>query len=91
MPRQRTQGQSVLATVHSMKAEPLRRAVQARPFRPLRLHLADGRDIPEGHPENVMVTSDGRCVIVYLPGDGAEILDVPLVTGIGFRRKRPGA
>jgi hypothetical protein len=74
-----------------MKAEPLRRAVQARPFRPFRLHLADGREIPVGHPENVTVTSDDRCVLVYIPGDGAEIVDVPLVTAIDFRRKRRGA
>ena len=74
-----------------MKADQVRRAAQARPFRPFRLHLADGREIPVGHPENVMVTSDGRCVIVYLPGDGTEILDMPLVTAVDFRRKRRGA
>ena len=79
------------ATMHPMKADQVRRAAQARPFRPFRLHLADGREIPVGHPENVMVTSDGRCVIVYLPGDGTEILDMPLVTAVDFRRKRRGA
>ncbi len=74
-----------------MKADPLRRAVRARPFRPFLLHLADGREIPVGHPENATVTSDGRCVMVYIPGDGAEILDVPRVTAIDFRRKKRGA
>jgi len=41
--------------------------------------------------QNVMVTSDGRCVVVYLPGDGTEVLDPPLVTAVDFRRKRRGA
>jgi len=71
-----------------MNAEPLRRAVQARPFRPFLLHLADGREVPVGHPENVEVTSDDRCVMVYIPGEGAEILDLPLVTAIDFRRRK---
>lgn len=71
-----------------MKASELRRAHRARPFRPFRLHLADGREIPVTHPENLMVSSDGRCVAVYVPREGTEILDLPLMTALDFRRKR---
>ena len=74
-----------------MKAELLRNAIRARPFRPFRLHLADGREVPVGHPENATVTSDDLCVFVYVPGEAFEFLDVPLVTGIEYRRKRRGA
>jgi len=74
-----------------MKADHLRSASRARPFRPFRIHLADGREIPVGHPENVTVTSDDRCVFVYVPGEGFELLDVPLVTGIDYRRRKRGA
>lgn len=74
-----------------MDADKVRKAMRARPFRPFYLRLADGREIRVGHPENIMVTSDGRCVTVYTPGDGFEILDLPLTTAIDFRRKRRGA
>jgi intein/homing endonuclease len=71
-----------------MNVNELRRAHRARPFRAFRLRLADGREIPLTHPENLMVSSDGRCVAVYVPREGTEILDLPLVTAIDFRRKR---
>jgi hypothetical protein len=71
-----------------MNADLLRKAIRTRPFRPFLLHLADGRAVPVDHPENCLVTSDSRCVMVYLPGEGAEILDVPLMTAIDFRRRR---
>jgi len=71
-----------------MNADELRRAHRARPFRSFRLHLADGREIPVTHPENLMVTSDGRSAAVYVPREGIEILDLPLMTALDFRRKR---
>ena len=74
-----------------MKVSELRRAHQARPFRPFRVHLADGREIRVTHPENLMVSSDGRCAAIYVPGEGTEILDMPLMTAIDFRRRRRGA
>ncbi len=71
-----------------MSINELRRAHRAKPFRRFRLHLADGREIPVTHPENLMVTTDGRCVAVYLPREGTEIIDVPLLTAIDFRRRQ---
>ena len=71
-----------------MKIAELRRAYRAKPFRPFRLHLADGREIPVTHPENMSVGTDGRCIAVYVPREGFEIIDVPLLTAIDFRRKQ---
>ena len=71
-----------------MKVDELRSAHRARPFRSFRLHLADGRQIAVTHPENLMVSSDGRCAAVYVPGEGTETLDLPLVAALDFRRKR---
>jgi intein/homing endonuclease len=73
-----------------MNVTEIRRARAARPFRRFRLHLADGRELPVTHPENLMVTSDGRSIAVYIPGEGTEILDVPLLTRLDFRRRKPG-
>ncbi len=70
-----------------MKVEELRRAHRRRPFRPFRLHFADGREIAVRHPENLMVSSDGRAAAVYVPGEGTEILDLPLMAAIDFRWK----
>jgi hypothetical protein len=73
-----------------MKTSELRRAHRARPFRPFRLHLADGRALSVTHPENLMVSSDGRVAAVYVPREGLEIVDLPLTTALEFRRRRPG-
>jgi hypothetical protein len=66
----------------------LRRAHRARPFRPFRIHLADGREVPVAHPELLAVGADGRTAAVYVPREGFEILDLPLVAALSFRRKR---
>ena len=34
-----------------------------------------------------MVTSAGRSAVVYVPREEIEILDLPLMTGLDFRRK----
>ncbi len=71
-----------------MNVDVLRRVHRARPFRPFRLHLVDGREVSVTHPENLIVTSDGRSVAVYVPREGTEIIDVPLLTAVDFRRTR---
>ena len=74
-----------------MNINELRRAHQARPFWRFLVHLADGREILVTHPENLMVTSDGRGVAIYVPREGTEIVDAPLITAIDFRRRKRGA
>jgi hypothetical protein len=69
-----------------MASNELRKAYRARPFRPFRVHLADGREIPVTHPELLALSPDGRTAAVFVPGEGFEILDVPLVTGISVKR-----
>jgi hypothetical protein len=69
----------------------IRRAYRARPFRPFWLHLADGREIRVTHPENMLLVSDGRSVIVDVPREGVEWIDIPLLTALEYRRKKAGA
>jgi hypothetical protein len=68
-----------------MTAVELRKALHARPFRPFTLYLADGRNLRVVHPEFVAISPSGRTAAVYPEGDdGADQIDLLLVTQIGF-------
>jgi hypothetical protein len=41
---------------------------KADPFRPFKIHLADGRDIAVNHRDFLMPSPSGRKIIVYQPG-----------------------
>jgi hypothetical protein len=68
------------------------RVIRKKPFRPFNIHLADGRALRVTHPESVVVDPATGVAAVYSPLDGFEIIDVPQVTSMAFRRqdrKRP--
>lgn len=75
-----------------MTVDQLRKLHEARPFQPMRLHLADGRSILVDHPE-LLAYSGGRTVLVAQPDDSFHVLDILMITGIeisngkGSRRK----
>ncbi len=73
-----------------MDINELRRAHRARPFQRFWLCLADGREIRVAHPELLMVSWEGRSVGVSIPREGFELIDVPLITGVSFRRRKRG-
>jgi len=76
-----------------MTVDQLRKLHEARPFQPLRLHLADGRSLPVDHPEFLAYTG-ARTVFVGMPDDSFHVIDILLITGIevadgkGAKRKR---
>ena len=51
-----------------MKAQDFRDLVHARPFKPFRLHLADGKSLRIPHPDFILVTRDLLVVANELPG-----------------------
>ena len=71
-----------------MNAEKIRETLRARPFRRFYLCLADGRQIRVIHPELVALSASGRSATVFGPRDELEIVDVPLVTGVSFRKPK---
>jgi len=75
----------------TMTVNQLREAHRARPFRPFRLHVADGRTLPVECPERMAYTG-GQRVFVGRDDDSFDILDLTLITGIeignGKRSKR---
>lgn len=51
-----------------MKPQDLRELIHAAPFKPFRLHLADGKDLAVPHPDFALVTADYVVVANELPG-----------------------
>ena len=82
-----------------MTIEQLRQMQQARPFRPFRVHMADGRHLDVVHPEFLAHTPTGRTVMIARPDESFEVIDLLLVTSLepidgkprsGRQRKKPG-
>ncbi len=65
-----------------MTIDQLRQLHQARPFRPFRLHLADGRAIPVRHPEFLSHSPAGRTLVVHKLDETFEIIDLLLVASL---------
>jgi len=77
-----------------MTAQELRAALQAMPFRPFIVRMADGRSFEVRHPDFLLVGPNGRTVFAFSPsGEEFSILDVLLMTEIEFARHgaQPGA
>jgi len=76
-----------------MTIDPLRDALEARPFKPFRLKLGDGTKVAVSHPECVAFhPKSHRTVIVALPDGGFKAIGFVLVTalhvGNGAKRRR---
>ncbi len=65
----------------SMTTQGFQRLRAARPFEPFRILVADGRRYDVRHPENFMMTGNGRLVAIAMP-DHFVTLDLLLITGI---------
>ena len=65
-----------------MTIEQLRRMHQARPFRPFRVYMADGRHLDVAHPEFLAHTPAGRTVTIARPDESFEVLDLLRVTSL---------
>lgn len=61
---------------------------RAQPFRPFRLHLADGRSFDVDHPE-FLASRGGRTVVVYTSEDKFEIIDLRLVVSLEVVNGKP--
>jgi hypothetical protein len=69
-----------------MTIEKMRELIDAQPFVPFVVHLADGRKISIDHPEFVSSSKTGRVIHVFHdPGDASTFIDVPLVTALELK------
>ena len=74
-----------------MTVEHFPSALNAQPFRPFVMHLADGREIPVVHPELAVASSTGRTTVVVQPDDTFNIIDLLLVTDLKYREHADAA
>jgi hypothetical protein len=65
-----------------MTVEQLQAMQHAQPFRPYRIHMADGRSLDVHHPDFVARSPAGRTIVVYKPDDTSEIVDLLLVASL---------
>jgi len=68
--------------------ETLRDLHGARPFRPFRLSLADGRSVQVKHPEVLGVSPGGRTLHLFFDDEHSEYIDLLHVTSIEFGNGR---
>jgi hypothetical protein len=68
-----------------MTVEQMRAVHQARPFRPLIIHVADGRAIPVDHRDFMMTVPSGRTIVVAQPDDTLNIIDLLLMTDLEIK------
>ena len=65
-----------------MTTEQLRKIHQARPFKPFRVHLADGRQLDVSHPEFLAHSPTGRTIMIANPDESFEVVDLLLVVSL---------
>lgn len=65
-----------------MTISKLREVHRSEPFRPFTLYLADGGRIRVSHPESLAYSTSGRTVVVVLPNETTQYIDLLLVSRI---------
>ena len=56
--------------------------LQANPFAPYSMHLADGRELKVTNPELVMIAGDSRSVSLFEPQRATEFIDLSLIVSV---------
>jgi hypothetical protein len=64
----------------TMKADDFRRYLHAEPFRPFKIHLADGGCLPVKHEDFVAMAPSGRELTVYLPDNSLHFVEMVMIT-----------
>jgi hypothetical protein len=64
-----------------MRAETLRRLIEATPFRPFSVNLADGRELEVPHRDFISHSPNFRVLTIWQEDDSCDFVDFMLVTG----------
>ena len=70
-----------------MKAETLKRLIEANPFQPFSVNLADGRALKVPHRDFISPSPNFRRLTVWHQDDSCDFVDLMLV--IGFHLEKP--
>lgn len=63
-----------------MQLGPIKEYLEATPFRPCKIHIADGRTIEVLHPEYAWIHPKGNIVFVAKQDGGFHMIDAESVT-----------
>ena len=72
-----------------MTVQEFRSVLEALPFRPFKVYLADGRKVAIRHQDYALLSPTGRTLIVYQDDDSFQVLDLMLATGVEVNGSRP--
>ncbi len=64
-----------------MKAETLRRLIEATPFQPFSVNLADGRELKVPHRDFISPSPNYKMLTVWHEDDSCDFVDFMLVIG----------
>ena len=70
-----------------MKAETLKRLIEANPFQPFSVNLADGRALKIPHRDFISSSPNFRMLTVWHKDDSCDFVDLMLV--VGFHLQKP--
>ena len=70
-----------------MNAKTLRELRWKEPFKPFRLHISDGRNIPVDRAEYLSISPAGRKIAVWEQDDGFHVIDIPMITEFEYSEK----
>jgi hypothetical protein len=65
-----------------MRVEGRRKIHQARPFRPVRIRVADRKEYAVSHAEFMAFSVTGRTIHVATPDDWFEMIDTRMITSV---------
>ncbi len=69
-----------------MTLDRLKAAVDAVPFRPFSLRLADGDVVAIRSPYQIAFLPPGRTILVDQPDESFDVIDLLLVTKLSYRK-----
>ena len=65
-----------------MIADQVREFMEEAPFKPFKLHLADGKTVEIDHPDFLAYTRDYQMVIVAMPNGACRAINLANITQI---------
>jgi hypothetical protein len=69
--------------------EQLRTVLQAQPFCPFALRMADGRSLDVAHRDFLAISPSGRTIIVYRADESFSVVDLLLVNELEVQAPAP--
>lgn len=73
-----------------MKAETLRQLIEANPFKPFAVNLADGRALEVPHRDFISISPNARMLTIWDRNDTCDLIDLMLVIGFHVKGQRNG-